>query len=236
MPAAFQLNRRRFLQSAAAAGFGLPLIQTTGLAAPSERLRLGCIGVGGKGWSDMNETAKSPHVTVQAICDIDEGPNHMGRAAELYPKATRYTDWRELLDKEKLDAVTVSTPDHMHAPIALSAMRRGLHVYCQKPLTHTVKEARVLANAAKEAGVVTQMGRSTPGRPASRAGGSSRIGPLAAIPCRRDCTGTSGWVSLPSGPTRKRSTTPSPGATSRTSATDSSATSAATFSTRSRWL
>ncbi len=158
MTAAFQLNRRRFLQSAAAAGFGLPLLQTTGLAAPSEQLRLGCIGVGGKGWSDMTETAASPHVVVQAICDIDEGPNHMGRAAEKYPNATRYTDWRELLDKEKLDAVTVSTPDHMHAPIALSAMQRGLHVYCQKPLTHTVKEARVLANAARDAGVVTQMG------------------------------------------------------------------------------
>ncbi|MBI1309733.1 gfo/Idh/MocA family oxidoreductase [bacterium] len=158
MLAAHQLNRRRFLQSAAAAGFGLPLIQTAGLAGPNEQLRLGCIGVGGKGWSDMNETAASPHVVVQAICDIDEGPKHLGQAAEKYPHATRYTDWRELLDKEKLDAVTVSTPDHMHAPIALSAIRRGLHVYCQKPLTHTVKEARVLTKAAKEAGVVTQMG------------------------------------------------------------------------------
>lgn len=152
------LDRRRFLQSAAAAGFGVPLLLTSGVAAPSERLRLGCIGVGGKGWSDMNETARSPHVTVQAICDVDEGPMHLGRAAEKYPGAGRHTDWRALLDRGDLDAVTVSTPDHMHAPIALSAIRRGLHVYCQKPLTHTVREARVLASAAKEAGVVTQMG------------------------------------------------------------------------------
>ena len=153
-----QLTRRSFLQSAAVAGFGLPLIRTNALASENDQLHVGCIGVGGKGWSDMMETAKSPHVTIQAICDIDDGPQHLGRAAEQFPKATRYADWRILLDKEKLDAVIVSTPDHMHAPIALSAIQRGLHVYCQKPLTHTVHDARVLSDAARKAGVVTQMG------------------------------------------------------------------------------
>lgn len=153
-----QLPRRSFLQSAAVAGFGLPLIRTNAFASKTDQLHIGCIGVGGKGWSDMMETAKSPHVTIQSICDIDDGPKHLGRAAEQFPKATRYADWRVLLDREKLDAVIVSTPDHMHAPIALSAIQRGLHVYCQKPLTHTVHEARVLSEAAKKARVVTQMG------------------------------------------------------------------------------
>jgi len=153
-----RLNRRTFVKSSLLAGFGLPLLNTDGKAASTERLSIACIGVGGKGWSDMVETAKSPNVDVVAICDIDEGPKHMGRAAEAYPKATRYTDWREVLDKEKTDAVIVSTPDHMHAPIAFSAMKRGRHVYCQKPLTHTVHEARTLADLARESGVVTQMG------------------------------------------------------------------------------
>lgn len=151
-------TRRSFLKHAGLATMGLPLLRTTGRAAENEQLHIGCIGVGGKGWSDMMETAKSPYVTVQAICDIDSGPEHLGRAAEQFPKATKYRDWRTLLDKEKLDAVIVSTPDHMHAPIAMSAIQRGLHVYCQKPLTHTIHEARALTNAAKEAGVVTQMG------------------------------------------------------------------------------
>jgi hypothetical protein len=153
-----RLTRRSFVKSAALAGFGLPLIRSASGADANDRLIVGCIGVGGKGWSDMTEVAKSPHVTINALCDIDEGPQHLGRAADMFPQATRYTDWRTLLDKEKLDAVTVSTPDHMHAPIAFAAMERGLHVYCQKPLTHTVVEARALTNAAKKHGVVTQMG------------------------------------------------------------------------------
>lgn len=153
-----QLSRRSFLQSSAAAGFGLPLIRTNAFASENDQLHVGCVGVGGKGWSDMMETAKSPHVTIQAICDIDDSAMHLGRAAEQFPKATRYSDWRVLLDKEKLDALIVSTPDHMHAPVAMSAIERGLHVYCQKPLTHTVHEARALSEAAKKAGVVTQMG------------------------------------------------------------------------------
>lgn len=155
-----QPTRRSFLQTAALAGFGVPLIKTSAFANENTLLRVGCVGVGGKGWSDMMETAKSPHVSIRAICDIDDGPKHLGRAADQFPKATQYSDWRVLLDKEKgnLDALIVSTPDHMHAPVALAAIERGLHVYCQKPLTHTVREARFLTNAAKQAGVVTQMG------------------------------------------------------------------------------
>ena len=151
-------NRRSFLKTSALAGFGVPLIQSGALAGSNERLSVASIGVGGKGWSDLNNVAASPHVTVKALCDIDSGPNHLGRAAEKFPDATLYRDWRVLLDKEKVDAVIVSTPDHMHALIALNAMRRGRHVYCQKPLTHTIKEARMMSQTAETRGLVTQMG------------------------------------------------------------------------------
>ena len=81
-----RLTRRSFIQSAAAAGFGLPLIRTNAFASENDQLHVGCVGVGGKGWSDMMETAKSPHVTIQAICDIDDSAKHLGRAAEQFPK------------------------------------------------------------------------------------------------------------------------------------------------------
>jgi predicted dehydrogenase len=110
------------------------------------------------GWADINAIAQSPHVNVVALCDVDESANHLGRAAEKFPKAARYTDWRKLLEQKDIDAVQVSTPDHMHAPVAFAAMQLGKHVYCQKPLTHTVAEARLLAQTAKKTGVVTQMG------------------------------------------------------------------------------
>jgi predicted dehydrogenase len=98
-------------------------------------------------------------VTVVALFDIDETRPFLGRAAEKYPQAKTFIDWRRLLDQAKeFDAVTVSTPDHMHAPIALPAMQLGKHVFCQKPLTHTVFEARQMRLAARKYRVVTQMG------------------------------------------------------------------------------
>jgi predicted dehydrogenase len=154
-------SRRTFVQTIAAAGIGLSLPRGSHAraAGPNGRLRIASIGTGGKGWSDLVATAASPHVDVVALCNIDEGPEHLGRAAEKYPQAAKYTDWRRLLDNSKeIDAVIVSTPDHMHAPISLAAMALGKHVQCQKPLTHTVYEARQMRLAAKRAGVVTQMG------------------------------------------------------------------------------
>ena len=151
-------TRRSFLKAAALAGFGMPLIRTNAFAGPNDQLRVASIGPGGKGWSDLNNVAESPHVRVMALCDVDSGPDHQGRAAEKYPDATLYRDWRKLLDAEKVDAVIVSTPDHMHAPVALAAMRRGLHVYCQKPLTHTIAEARLMTHVAEANGLTTQMG------------------------------------------------------------------------------
>jgi predicted dehydrogenase len=125
----------------------------------NETLRLASAGVGGKGWEDLTRVAASSHVTVVALCDVDESKEHLGRAAEKFPAARRYTDWRRLLDAPKeFDALTVSTPDHMHAPISLAAMQLGKHVHCQKPLTHTLYEARQMRLAARKYGVVTQMG------------------------------------------------------------------------------
>ena len=153
-------TRRTFIKTLAATGAGISLAGPRLRAAgPMERLNIASIGTGGKGWSDLSETAKSPQVNVAALCDIDESAQHLGRAAEAYPQARRYTDWRRLLDEARdIDAVIVSTPDHMHAPVSMAAMQLGKHVHCQKPLTHTVFEARQMRLAAKRAGVVTQMG------------------------------------------------------------------------------
>ncbi|HVX13680.1 MAG TPA: Gfo/Idh/MocA family oxidoreductase [Pirellulales bacterium] len=153
-------TRRSFMRTSAAVGAGLALAPVALRAAgPLERLNIASIGTGGKGWSDLTSTAKSPRVNVVALCDIDESAQHLGRAAEAFPRARRYTDWRRLLDESRdIDAVIVSTPDHMHAPISLAAIALGKHVQCQKPLTHTVFEAREMRLAAKRAGVVTQMG------------------------------------------------------------------------------
>jgi predicted dehydrogenase len=150
-------TRRRFLQAAAASGLAVPFVTThrAGAAPTSGKLRVGGIGVGGKGWSDIIETTKE-NARVVAICDIDAG--RLAKAARRFPDARTFTDWRELLHMEELDAVTVSTPDHTHAPATMTAMRRGLHVYCQKPLTHSVWEARQIGLAAAKHDVVTQMG------------------------------------------------------------------------------
>ena len=125
-----------------------------GYKAPSDILNIGCVGVGGQGHNDVRNVSSE---NIIALCDVDKD-----RAAETFkehPRAKRYTDFRVMLEKEKdIDAVTVTTPDHNHAIIAMTAIKMGKHVYCQKPLTHTVYEARKLAEAAREANVATQMG------------------------------------------------------------------------------
>jgi len=158
-----RISRRSFLQSSAvgvASTFAAPAILSA--QSPNERVRIAGIGVGGKGWTDIN--AAGEHADVIAFCDVDTGPNTrrggFGGAAEKWPDAVRYTDWRKLLDAEhgRLDGVTISTPDHMHAPITMTAMKLGLAVYTQKPLTRTLSEARALTKVAAETGVSTQMG------------------------------------------------------------------------------
>ena len=112
-------------------------------------------------WADVTALAGHPAIEVVAACDVDEK-----RTAEFrkrFPEARVYRDFRELLDKEKdLQTVNVSTPDHMHGPIGMSAMQRGLHVYGQKPLTHGIFETRRLTETAREKKLVTQMGIQIP--------------------------------------------------------------------------
>ncbi len=126
-------------------------------AEPSETLLHASFGASGMALADLKEITQSKNVKLVAVADVDL--DRFGEVKELFPDVKVYQDWRELLDKEtKLDSVNVSTPDHMHAPIALSAIERGLHVYGQKPLTQTIFEARQVARAAREKKVVTQMG------------------------------------------------------------------------------
>ena len=118
---------------------------------------MACIGIGGKGSSDSKDA--STHGRVVAICDVDE--KRLNAVGENdFKDAKRYTDFRKMLDEmgNKIDAVTVSTPDHTHAPASLMAMRMGKHCFCQKPLTHTIYEARLMAKVAKEKKLATQMG------------------------------------------------------------------------------
>ncbi len=158
------MNRRRFLQQSAAFGSMLFLPRLSLAQSASRKLQHACIGVGGMGSGDLNSILAGGNVEIVALCDVD--PSNLARAVEhlkteyKIESVRTYRDWRELLSKEgdKIDSVNVSTPDHMHAPIAYSAIQKGKHVYCQKPLTHTVHEARILTRAAKQAGVVTQMG------------------------------------------------------------------------------
>jgi predicted dehydrogenase len=155
-------TRRSFLKntSLAAAGFFIVPrhVLGRGFIAPSDKLNIAGVGVGGKGESDLQEFAKSPHVNIVALCDVDD--RQAVKSRERFPRAGYYKDFREMLDKERknIDAVSVSTPDHTHAAAALMAMRMGKHVYVQKPLTHDIYEARILTQAARKYKVVTQMG------------------------------------------------------------------------------
>ncbi len=126
--------------------------------ARSARLRLAGIGVGGMGGSDLASLSSHPNVDVVALCDVDS--NHLASAGEKHPQAKRFTDFRKMLDAmaDSIDAVHVSTPDHTHAAATMSAMNCGKHVYCQKPLTHDVYEARQLRLVAEKNSLVTQMG------------------------------------------------------------------------------
>jgi len=151
------LSRRSFLQAGAASVLGAA--SWSRVYGANETLRVAAVGTGGKGWDDVTHVSASPHVRYVALCDIDESDQHLARAAKMFADAKTLTDWRRLLDMAKeFDALTVSTPDHMHAPVSLPAMQLGKHVHCQKPLTHTLFEARQMRKAAEKFGVVTQMG------------------------------------------------------------------------------
>ncbi|RYD27987.1 MAG: Gfo/Idh/MocA family oxidoreductase, partial [Verrucomicrobiaceae bacterium] len=179
-------TRRRFLTTSALAA---PFILPSGLRAqgPSKKLAHAAIGINGQAASDIAALMDSGRLEVVAIADVDKR-NHAS-AKERFPKATIYQDWRELFEKEagRIDSVNVTVPDHMHGVVAMTALNLKKHVYCQKPLTRTVGEARALQMAAKKAGVVTQMGNqihsSSEYRSAAKLVQDGAIGKVREIHC-----------------------------------------------------
>jgi predicted dehydrogenase len=154
-----QLNRRDFLRNAAFGGAGLVILSNSRLVRgtqANEKLNVACIGVGGRGAADVNGVGATENIF--ALCDVDE--KHAAQTFEKYPQAERYKDFRRMLDKiqNKIDAVVVGTPDHIHAVASMTAMKLGKHCYCEKPLTRSVYEARQVANLAREKNLVTQIG------------------------------------------------------------------------------
>jgi hypothetical protein len=146
------ISRKDFVRNAAILGGAFFIVPRhvlgRGYIAPSDKLNIAGIGVGGKGEGDLAEFAKSQFVNIVALCDVDDRQSVKSR--QNFPRATYYKDFREMLAKEKnnIDACSISTPDNVHAVATLAAMQLGKHVYTQKPLTHDIYEARILAQAA----------------------------------------------------------------------------------------
>lgn len=157
------LNRRRFLQHAAAAAAAGPLLMSRPCHSQSGRkLRHASIGAARRGEQDLDALITHPDIEIVALCDVDR--LFLEQAAKRFPEARLYRDWRVLLKEEadRIDSVNVTVPNHMHAPIAMTAMRMNKHVYCQKPLTHSLYEARRLAEeSVRRPNLVTQMGVQT---------------------------------------------------------------------------
>lgn len=181
-----RLHRRTFLRGVSGGAMAYWVLGRSDFAlsnSPNERLNMAGIGVGGKGRSDIDQAGQFGNVI--AICDIDEIRLH--EKAQVFPKARKYVDYRKLFDEmgDQVDAVVVSTPDHHHAPASLRAMRLGKHVYCQKPLTHTPAEARLMRETARQYNVQTQMGNQGTAADGFRAGieliQSGVVGPIREV-------------------------------------------------------
>ncbi len=171
------VSRRKFLQNSTAAAVGASALGSffivprhvlgKGFRAPSDKLNIASIGIGGKGSSDLRNTYNNGAENIVALCDVDWERGK--QSFEAHPNAKKYKDFRKMFDEmgKDIDAVTVSTPDHQHAVAMMTAMQLGKHVYGQKPLTHDIYEARMLTEAARKYKVVTQMGNqgaSNPGQ------------------------------------------------------------------------
>ncbi len=153
------VTRRGFLATTAATAATVTFLPARvlgrdGATAPSDKLHIAGIGVGGMGGGNMRACSKE---NIVALCDVDR--KYAARTFGRYPKAKKYVDYRVMLEKQKdIDAVVIATPDHTHAVITMASMQAGKHVFCQKPLTHTVREARMITEASKKYKVQTQMG------------------------------------------------------------------------------
>jgi len=158
-PPATRTTRRRFLGSAAVLAAPYLGWKTTARgAAPSATLRYACFGAAGRAWRNITGMDEVSGVKLVAVAEADK--NRLKQVAEGFPDAKVYGDWRRLLEElgDEIDAVVVSTPDHLHAPMTMGAMQLGKHVYCEKPLTRTLSECRALHAMAESSGLVTQMG------------------------------------------------------------------------------
>jgi predicted dehydrogenase len=199
-----QTSRRHFLSSSAAAGVGFWVAggaQAAPSKSPNDQIQVACFGVGGKGDSDSKNASR--HGKIVAVCDADK--TILERSAKRFKIDAKFTDFRELLDKmgDKIDAVTVSTPDHNHAVIAAKAMKMGKHCYCQKPMTRSVYAARMLEKIAREKGVSTQMGNQyTAYNPMREAAYQIRAGQLGTVSAVHVWTNRPVW---PQGGPRKES-------------------------------
>ena len=173
-------SRRKFIKSASIGTLGFQVVPSRVFGA-NERVALAGIGAGGKGSGDI-AGASDAGAEVVGLCDVDAG--RLNQAVKKYPGSKGYTDYRKLFDElgKSIDAVTVSTPDHMHFHAALRAVQMGKHTYVQKPLTHSIWEARKLANEARKAKVVTQMGNQAhAGEPIRRAVELIRSGVIGKV-------------------------------------------------------
>ncbi len=149
-------NRRTFLKQTVLSTSALWLAgswRSFGQDSPNEKLNLGIVGVSGRGGANLAGVSSQ---NIVALCDVDD--NNLANAAKRFPGAKTYNDFRRLLDQRGIDAVVVSTPDHTHAVAAVGALKSGRHVYCEKPLTRTVSECRVVTDLAREKKLVTQIG------------------------------------------------------------------------------
>jgi len=152
-------SRRQFLREATTAVAAFTIVPRhvlgKGVTPPSDKLNIACIGISGQGGGNLGAVSGE---NIVALCDVDM--RRAGKAFENYPRAKKYQDFRKMLDEmdNQIDAVVVSTPDHIHAVAAMAAIKRGKHVYCEKPLAHSIYEIRALAKAAREHKVVTQLG------------------------------------------------------------------------------
>lgn len=154
------ISRREFVGSATAAAAAFTIVPRRVLAGsgetpPNEKLNVACIGVGGRGGASVNAVKDE---NIVALCDVDV--RRVGKTFERFPEAKQYSDYRKLFEElgDKIDAVTVGTPDHTHAGPVMAALKRGMHVYCEKPLAHSIYEIREIMKAARENKAVTQLG------------------------------------------------------------------------------
>jgi hypothetical protein len=155
----FDLNRRRFIKTLTAGAIAAPFVTRNLFSAPPNALlRHASFGAAGMAWADIQAICSNPFVKLVAVAEVDL--NRLADVKASFPDVRVYQDWRELLDREhrNIDSVNVSTPDHLHAPMAMSAMQLGKHVYCQKPLAHDVYETRMLTEYARKKRLITQMG------------------------------------------------------------------------------